>query len=365
MSNKEFISNRQAISIGILFIIGEASIFIEGIEAGKDLWIAIILALLVALPVVAMFARLQALFPENNLFDIIQICFGKYIGKLLITLYIGFGFYSVVLIVEDLSYFIKTILLYETPFNVILTVFVIICVLVVKHGAEVLGRWSEFIVIIPVIITLLTIILLIGDMNFNNIQPILGEGIKPVLKGTFLSLTFPFAFLVGMTMAFSFSKTKNSTYKIYFFSLIIGAGILLMTSLTNLLIIGEYQSSIHYYPSIVTVRRLKISEFLQSLEVVAATLFILGIYVESSTFFLATCKGITKLFGFDEYRFIVIPVALLVLCVSSFNFESMMDYFEFGREIWPYHVLPFEIFFPFFIWVVAEIKVKNQKISGY
>lgn len=47
--NKETISDMQGISLIVLAIIGEASIFVMGIDAKRDLWLAIILAIIIAL----------------------------------------------------------------------------------------------------------------------------------------------------------------------------------------------------------------------------------------------------------------------------------------------------------------------------
>lgn len=358
MRNTDVISDKQAISMIILFIIGESSIFIEGYSAKKDLWISILMAILITLPIVLMLARLHALFPNKNLLDIMEICLGKYLGKGMIILYTWFSFHTTVLILEDLGYFIKTVLFPETPYILIILVFALACAYCVKQGLEVLGKWAEFFVIIPVSIEILIILLLIPKMDIRNIQPVFYEGLRPVIKGAFLTATFPFAYIIGLSTIFTFSKTKNSPYKIYIVGLLIGGAIVLLTSLVSTLVIGP-ESGI-YYPMYGAVSRIKIGEFIQRLDVLAAGVFLIGIYVEVTAFLLTACKGITKLFGFSEYRFVVIPVLLLILNVCFYEFDSMMDYFEFGREIWPYYVFPFEFIFPIIIWVIAEMKTRKK-----
>ncbi|PKM93478.1 MAG: spore gernimation protein [Firmicutes bacterium HGW-Firmicutes-1] len=359
MKNQVVISNKQAISLLILFIIGESSIFIEGFEAKKDLWIAIILAIVFTIPLVLIFARLHVLFPNKNLLDIMEICLGKYLGKALIALYTWFFFHTVVLILEDIGFFVSTVLFPETPFIIIVIVFALTCTYCVKQGLEVLGRWAEFFIIIPIVIEILVFLLLIPKMEITNILPILYDGIGPVAKGTFLTITFPFAYIVGLASVFAFSKDKNSPYKIYFSGILIGGVIVFMSSFKSTLVLGEDIG--HYFPTYVTVSRIRIGNFLQRLDILAVIVFMIGIYVEVSAFLLATCIGITKLFDFADYKFIVMPITLLILNICFYEFDSIMHYFEFGREIWPYYVFPFEIIFPCMLWITAEVKIKIKR----
>lgn len=60
--NKEVISDKQGIPLIIMFIVGSSSIFIMGLEAKQDLWIAIILSFLMALPTTLICARLYSIF---------------------------------------------------------------------------------------------------------------------------------------------------------------------------------------------------------------------------------------------------------------------------------------------------------------
>lgn len=196
-------------------------------------------------------------------------------------------------------------------------------------------------------------------MDFRNIQPVFYEGLGPVFKGAFLTATFPFAYIIGLSTIFTLSKTKNSPYKIYISGLLIGGTIVLLSSLLITLVIGP--DSGLYYPKFAAVSRIKIGNFLQRLDILAAIVFTIGIYIEVNAFLLTACKGITKLFGFSDYKFIVMPVLLLILNICFYEFDSMMHYFEFSSDIWPYYVFPFEFIFPFIIWVTAEIKTRKKK----
>ncbi|WP_432666358.1 GerAB/ArcD/ProY family transporter [Wukongibacter baidiensis] len=113
--NKEVISNKQIISIIILFIIGPTSVSLSGVEAKKDIWLAVILSMCMALPILLTFCRLHTIFPDKDLFDMIIICFGKFIGKGIIILYIWNLIVTTTTTFRNFGEFITTVSFINTP----------------------------------------------------------------------------------------------------------------------------------------------------------------------------------------------------------------------------------------------------------
>lgn len=357
--NKQIVSDKQAISTLILFIIGSSSVFTMGMLAEQDLWIAIILAIFMALPMSLIYARIHYIFPNKDLFDIIEICFGKIIGKGLIILFTCFVFYWASDILVNYGNFIYVVSLTKTPKIVPMMMLGILCGIGIKKGIEALGRWSEFFLIIPIILLLTTTVLLIPQMNIDNIKPVLYKGMRPIFKGAFNAFSFPFSQLMAFTMVFSSFKRKKSPYKIYTIGLFIGGIYLLILSLTNLLVLGVSAGLSFNYSSYVAISRINLGGVLQRIEVFVAIIFVLGGFIKISIVLLCTCKGIIKLFNFTNYKFIVTPVTLLMINLSYFQYESVPQYSEFQTEIWAYFTFPFHVILPVIILIAAEIKKKR------
>ena len=180
-----------------------------------------------------------------------------------------------------------------------------------------------------------------------------------------MTFIFPFTYIVGFTMIFNLSKGKNSPYKIYLTGLLIGAAFLFIIYMLVIFVIGPYQASNLYYPTYIVVSLINIGDFLQRLDILAAIIYLIGIYIQTSVFLLGACKGMIKLFGFSDYRFLIMPVVLLLINLSSYECDSVMTYFDFGTNTWPLYVFPFEVILPFIIWIVAEIRVKKIKKSNF
>ncbi|QEK13518.1 GerAB/ArcD/ProY family transporter [Crassaminicella thermophila] len=356
MVNREVVSDKQGIAIMILFLTGSTSIFVTGLDAKKDLWIAIILAIFMVLPMIMIFARLHYIFPGKDLFDIFEICFGKFVGRIMMIVFTWYTFYWTADVLNNYAFFIRTVNLWETPKIIFIIILGILCAWGIKEGIEVLGRWAELFLIIVIIGIWVALSLLIPNMNFHNMQPVLYNGFKPVLKGAYSVFTQPFVQTVAFTMAFTYLKRKKSSYKVYIIGLFIGSILTFMISVTNILVIGIDEATRVYYPSYVTVARVDIRDFIQRLEVIIAIVFILGGFIKISILLLCTCKGMTKIFGCKDYRLMIIPITLMIMNIAYFQYDSVQHYFQFNTEIWASYFFPFQVILPIITWIIAETK---------
>ncbi|WP_432664372.1 endospore germination permease [Wukongibacter baidiensis] len=356
---KEVISDKQGIFLTILAIIGTSVIIVMGLSAKKDLWIANILSIFMALPLVTIYARLHHIFTGKDLFDILFICFGKLFGTVISILYIWFTFHIGALITHDFGTFITSVSLPETPEFTLMLVIIVLGIWAVKKGVELLGRWTTLFAPFIMLFIFTIILLLIPHMNINNIRPVLSNGIRPVIKGAFYSFAFPFAETVILTMFFSDFQSKRSPYKIYLVGLLLGGFILVSLNLTILLVLGINTSLSLYFPTHSIATRINIGVFFQRIEIISAIIFILGGFVKMSISLLAACKGIAKIFGCADYRFIVAPIALLMNNLSVIIYDSTMEVIEFASTVSPYYKFPFQVILPIIILIVAEIKKKK------
>lgn len=354
------ITYRQGVILIILFELSSAIIFITGIKAKQDVWLAIVLAMLFALLIVLMYERFLYLFPGKDLFDILQIIFGKGLGKIISILYVWFSFHLGSLVLRNFGDFISVVSLNATPEAVILLCIIAICIVAVKYGIEVIGRWGELAVIFLVIPLIIIIILLINSMDINNLKPILYNGIKPVLKGTFAVFAFPFGELVIFSMVFTTFKEKGIP-KVYRKGLILSGILLIIINLVMILILGVNIAEIHYFPSHETVRRINIGDFIQRMEILVSLIFLIGGILKVSMCLLAASKGVAKLFNFKDYRCIVTPIAIMMLNLTILSYESVMEMSEWTAKVWPYYSFIFQGILPIIIFVGVEVKRKMMK----
>lgn len=190
--NKETFSNIQVISSIVLFMSGTSSIVTLALEAKQDIWLATILSLSMAVIMALILIRLHSIFPEKNLFDMLEICFGKVIGKGVIMLYIWFIFHEGTQVLINNSQFIILTSFSKTPEIVLRILFLFVCTWAAKEGIEVIGRLSNLLLFLFIASVFIIEVSSIPEMDINNLKPVLNNGIKPIIQGAFASFSFPF-----------------------------------------------------------------------------------------------------------------------------------------------------------------------------
>lgn len=356
---KEIISDNQGISIMTLFIIGSTLVLGGGKKASQDAWIAALLSMIMAVPLLIIYARLLSLFPSKNLFEIIEKIFGKILGKIIILIFTLYFFHLGALVIRSIIEFVQIVSFPETPkFFIVLPIGVLI-ILMVKNGIEVLGRLSKPILMFILFTAFFTITLSIPKMNLDNIKPILYKGWKPILENGFSLLTFPFAETISFTVILDSLNQKNRPYKVYMLSLIIGGAFILLVSLRNILVLSVPNMLNHYFPAHSAIALIQIGDFLERIEIISVAAYLMTTYIKICVCLFATCLGVSRLFNFNDYTKIAAPIAFLMLNLSLIIYSGAMEMFEWV-DIYPYYAIPFQIILPLLIWIFAEIKNKSK-----
>ena len=311
-----------------------------------------------------MFSRILYLYPKKDLFDILQIVMGKFIGKTISILMIWFAFHSGTLVLRILSEYTNAIVFPDTPVVLPMIFFIILIIWSLKGGIEVLGRWAEFFIWIVILLILIVTVLTIPNMDISRLKPILYNDFKPVLKGAFSSFSFPFGQLVIFTMVFSnISKVKNFK-RTFIVGLLIGGGVLLLVTLRNILVLGPEGISKVYFPSHTVASLISIGPLFQRLEMNVMLAFLACAFIKISICVFAVCNGISKVFGFNDYKFIATPVALLMFTFSLFIYNNIMETVFFAKNVWQYYSFPFEVIIPLIIFILVEIKSRKSSTTS-
>lgn len=357
--NKEIISDKQGIILIILFVWGSALVLGTAGAALKDVWLAKILGILMALPVLMIYAKLLSMFEGKDIFDILNLAFGKIIGRIISLIYIWYALHIGALVLYTFSEFVSTIGLNETPKIVFMGMLMFLSTWAVKEGIEVLGRWAEILIVFLVFMISMNFILSIPNMKINNLLPILENGVKPVIKGGFSAFSFPFAETVIFTMVFSCLKDKKSIFKTYISGLLLSGTVLVFIAARNIMVLGSYVMSTTYYSTYNAVEKINIGYFLQRLESAVSIVFLIAGFVQISISLLGASKGISKIFNFNDYRFIVTPTALIIMNLAFLAADDMMELTEWNLKVYPYYGFIFEVILPLLTFFICKIRYKK------
>jgi len=358
---KGAMTNVQGVAIVVLFMIGSAVVLSPGGAAKQDVWITILLSMLMAVPFVFIYARILQLFPEKDLFEILRELYGNIISKIIALLFIWYAFHLGALVLRNFSEFITTVSLPETPQPVIIVSIGIICIWLVKCGKEIMGQWTGMLFPLLLVAIITQVVLSMTQADFDNLKPVMYNGIQPLIGSAFAAFSFLFAETVILTMIFSWIKNRFNTYKVYYLGLFVGGIILLLAAVRNILVLGAEDASLEYFPSYEAVSVVNIANFFQRIEVIVTIIFMLTGIVKISACLFAASKGLAFVLNFKNYKAIVVPVGLLMMNLACIVYKNTMEMFEWALNIYMYYAIPFQIILPLLIWIFAEIKSRGAK----
>lgn len=353
---KEYISVAQGICMMVMFLTGSAVLFGLGSEAKQDVWIAYILAILAALPLYLIFARILCLHENQSFFEICEKRLGKVIGRFIILSYFWYSFHLGSLVIRNFSEFIQIASFPETPQIASITMLGVLSALFIKCGIEAIGRWASF--FFPIVLTVIILVTFLSsvEMNALNLLPILYEGISPIISSATSIFTFPFAEVVLFLMVLDNVKSKNGPRNIYLTSLLIGGAIMIIVSVRNILVLGV-ANDLYYFPAFATTRLIEVGEFIQRIEVLSAIVFVTFGVVKISICLYVAARALGYLFGIDS-KSIAFPVSFLMMNLAVIIYANTIEMFDWAIHIYPYYAFPFQVFIPVLIWTISEAKVR-------
>ncbi|MFJ7887185.1 endospore germination permease [Lysinibacillus xylanilyticus] len=361
---KEIISSRQFMIITLLFSIGTAILILPAgvtIEAKQDAWIAAIIGVVLSLPVIKLFVAFGNRTPTLTFVEANEKILGRFFGK-----FTSIGFILIALLsAGELLYFIgifmKTEIMPETPTMAFAFLFSIIIIYAAFLGIEVFARSAEILFPIFILIFIFFVIFISPSIKIENLQPIMETPKKSIFFSMirFISLfSFP---LVMLLMIFpSAVNVQKSAQKGFYIGSIIG-GIVLITIITLcILVLGPANTASRTFPSYSLAQRISIGNFLQRIEVIMATMWIISIYIRTFMYFYAAVIGIAQICKINNHRPLIFPLGMIILGISQIVHPSIIHSDIYNRDTWPIYSFVIMIFLPLVLLIVAKIR----KING-
>lgn len=357
MIKTQKISNIQLGLLIIGFITGDFILLMPPKSLAQDAWIAVLFAMIGGLLLISLYVYLSHLHQYKTLVEILYFCFGKIIGNLLMILYIIYFLSLSAIILRNITDYMIVVNYTKTPLWFVLMLIIIVIYYDVRKGIEVMGRLAEIAIPPLIMFILLATLLLVPKFTYDNIFPVMNDGIKPILKDSFNTLTFPFGEPIVFMMIFPFINKKEKIFKTSFISISIAGFILLLVTIRNILVLGPNLLTRSTYPTH-TVATMISGLMLEP--IIAINLLISGGVMVIVLFFVSIL-AISQIFKLDDYKTIAMPVSLFLIPFSIWIYDSLaqMDYIN--SEVIPYYALFFQIIIPFFMLIISLIKIKLKK----
>lgn len=345
------------------FEIGSTVVVGIGSDAKQDAWIAVALAMVLGAGFITFYTFLLKKMPGKNLFEIFDFCFGKWLGRLIGSFYIIYFFYIAARVLRDFCELIITTIFVETPIETIAFSIMLVVVYVFYLGIEVFARTTE--IFIPYVFSFILLIglaiFLSGEMEFKNLQPVLSEGVGPVLKAVFPGLlTFPFGETIAFMVIIPYVSRIEKSGKVSVISILWSGIIIIYSSIIQIATLGVSSKSRENFPLLLAAREISLMEFIERVDLVVVFIVMLGIIAKVGVFFYGGLKGLELLIQ-KPYRLMIFPAGMIIAYCAIQMSSNYAEHILEGLEIITKYMHPiFQFVFPFLLTPVLLWKNKKK-----
>jgi len=355
ISPHQFKTLGAAVLLGMSFLPIASTVTTAG---GRDGWMSVLPGFAVGIPYGLMVLSLLERYPGQNLLQISETCFGKWIGKL-----VGFVLILVSsslggLLLGQVGDIYQASIMPLTHLWLFYLGVLLLVFLLVRSGIEVFARFSE--VIFPLII-----IALVQNSGFSiprieqgELMPILSEGLKPIFLGAFKVVPFVMTYMLFLALLTAFlptGKQELSQLKRGLWQVVFLVGILdTLVVLIQILVFGPTETIRLVYGLLVLGKMVEISRTVSGVESLFVGVWLGAAVIKISSLFFASIWGLETVFGLKGAKWkLVMCVVFLGIAFRIARGTFLIMEIGFVAE---YLIMPFVSIWIPTLWVVSRWK---------
>ena len=248
-----------------------------------DSWISMLLSILFGGIPLFFYLYVTDKEPNLSLPEINIKYFGKLMGKCINILLLLFAFFYASIVFINLTTFVSSQYLNETPTKFIAIIFLISIIYLLTKGLTVIGRTSVILFFLGMSLELIAFIGLFPQMEINKLLPFMENGFAPVLEGSLMQVGYNILpiFFLSIIPKNDIKNNQNyirNTILFYLFTSLIAFFIIFITTaILNVNMIKLYQ-----YPSFHLLKRISIAGFITRIESAVSLHWMINFFITIS-----------------------------------------------------------------------------------
>ncbi|KAF1678356.1 spore germination protein [Bacillus mexicanus] len=312
-----------------------------------DGWITLMLEGIIFILFIYVNTLIQKKHQYASLFEYLREGLGKWIGSIISLLiccyFIGVASFETRAMAEMVKFF----LLERTPIQVIIITFICCGIYLIVGGLKDVSRLFPFYLVITIIILLILFGISFKIFDINNLRPVLGEGLHPILNSlTVVSISF-----LGMeVMLFLPEHMKKQKYT-FRYSVIGFAIPIVLYILTYLIVVGaltapEVKTLI--WPTISLFQSFELKgTFIERFESFLLIVWVIQFFTTFVIYGYLAANGLKKTFGLSAKKsMMLIGAAVFYFSLWPDDTNKVIMYSDYlGYMFIGLFLLPFILFF--------------------
>lgn len=358
---------KQLFMITIIFQVGTSIIFGFAAASGRDAWITTLLSTTIGLLPVLMFLLLMRLHPGMTLVEWFPKTFGRWIGIPMAWIYPIMFFFGAAHSLGDIKDMLITTILPGTPEWAILTLFVGVIAYMLSSGVETIGRLTEMILPILMLLFLGEIILILCSnvTDFHRLTPFVGEGWGRIMDIVIPNgVTQTFGESIALTMIWPLADKPRKVLRMVMFATIISGAIIVIFDVIAIAVFGEMGFMMRVYPLYSLTKMISVADFFENLDALGILYFISTAFFKTALQLYAMMRSMQQLMYMSSYQPLIIPLSVLSVLTALTLSTSSAEHFAVFSYVVAYTGVPFYIALPFILLVAAWIRTSRSVTHG-
>lgn len=354
-----------AAMLGNSLFVGMGNIILV-LTVHENVWIVPPLAIIIGLIPLFFIIKLMNYSPELNFIEKIKKIFGNKIGFIINILLILIIFLLLVMSIWGVGIFAGTKYLTETPLLFIVFLITTPVFYAAAKGIETIARAVLIFLYIGIFCHIFITSSLAQFSMFENVKPILVDGVKPVLEGVGRYLSYnllPYITLLIIPKN-KIKDSKNSTKAIimgFIYSTVIMSIVFYMSIST----VGVHVASMYKYPEYFIMKKISIGMTFDNIENFFSIVWIYNMLTCSILSLYYIKEYISDLFKIKKEKvktMTIFFVSVIAMFLASFVFKSDASANAFMRIYFPVYVGIPTITILVLSFIIIKIKQLKNKL---
>ncbi|KRF59405.1 spore gernimation protein [Bacillus sp. Soil745] len=357
LNPKDQITTPQTAVIIINFILGTGLLTLPRSSTEKvhtpDVWISVIIGGIITIIAGVIMVKLSQQFPDKTFYQYINEIVGKWVGSFLSLVIICYFLMTSGFQLRSMAEVIRYLLLEGTPTWAIIMIFMWVGLYLIIGGINPIARLFEIILPLTVILFLVVTLMSIKIFEIDNLRPVLGDGVIPVLKGV-KTTALAFSGPEIMLLLIPFMNQPKKAVK----ALLVGVSIpLIFYVITVVMVIGALSVDgvvTRTWPTLDLIRSFEISGLIfERFESLLLVVWIMQIFATFTITYFAAALGLAQLTkkSIHPFMFGLLPILYIIAMIP----KNMNDLFKQGDFVGNIALFLFGLL-PLLLLIISRIK---------
>ncbi len=328
----------------------------------QDAWISFLVGGAIACGITLLSRALSLMYPEQTLGDFSTKILGRWLGKILVVPFLVSWIIISGALLRQFSDFFQMILFDRTPTSVLMLLMLVLVVsLVWAGGIEGIGRCSQLMGPIILVIIVMVTCLSFNNYEFEQILPVFSEsGVRAIMRGS-LAPASVLGDTVFLLMVTKFMENPRQGTKIAVWAVATVAIISSVLTLTALSIFGSALASKMLFPTFEMVRFVSLMEFIQNIEIFSSILWFFGVFIKLSLYLFILCYGISQWLGLKRWTISIWSISPAVYLLAWKFPQAALYTSQIQLYLGVRFVMPIVLIgIPFLLWLVGTVRKRRS-----